>query len=125
MYRLYPAYFFQNEDRSYTVEFPDLNGCITQGDNLKDAFIMAVDAATGWIELSLLEGEELPLESANIPSKPDAETHYILVSIDPAKRSLSVKKNTTIPAWIAEKAEKQNINFSQTLQEALVKKLGL
>ena len=35
-----------------------------------------------------------------------------------------VKKNCTIPAWLNTKAEEMNINFSQTLQEALLAKVN-
>lgn len=47
---VYPAIFtpFDNTD-GYTVEVPDLPGCVTEGDSLVDAIEMAVDAASGWI----------------------------------------------------------------------------
>ena len=32
----------------------------------------------------------------------------------------AVRKNVTIPAWLNSYAEKQKINFSQVLQEALL-----
>lgn len=35
----------------------------------------------------------------------------------------SVKKTLTIPAWLNERAERMEINFSKTLQDALIKKL--
>jgi hypothetical protein len=35
----------------------------------------------------------------------------------------SVKKNLTIPFWLNERAEKLNINFSKTLQDALMEKV--
>ena len=36
-----------------------------------------------------------------------------------------VRKNLTIPAWLHDIAMENDINFSQTLQEALKEKLGL
>ena len=40
---IYPAVFYPFSDGSggYTVEFPDLPGCITEGRNLEEAFEMA------------------------------------------------------------------------------------
>ena len=35
----------------------------------------------------------------------------------------AVRKNVTIPAWLNAFAEKQKINFSQLLQEALMSKV--
>ena len=47
--------------------------------------------------------------------------------IEWAKRynNKSVKKTLTIPAWLNDLADKNNINYSQTLQDALIKKLGI
>lgn len=36
----------------------------------------------------------------------------------------SVKKTLSIPSWLNEKAIKQSINFSQLLQDTLIKKLN-
>ena len=37
----------------------------------------------------------------------------------------SIKKTLTIPEWLNYLSEKNNINFSQVLQEALKEKLGI
>jgi len=37
----------------------------------------------------------------------------------------AVKKTLTIPAWLNERAEKEHINFSGILQEALKEKLDV
>ena len=37
----------------------------------------------------------------------------------------AVKKNCTIPFWLNEAAEKEDINYSKVLQEALMQKLGM
>jgi hypothetical protein len=34
-----------------------------------------------------------------------------------------VKKTLTLPSWLNQAAEKQNINFSATLKEALIQKI--
>ena len=36
----------------------------------------------------------------------------------------AVRKNISLPSWLNEKAEKEGINFSRVLQEALLDKLG-
>lgn len=55
----YPAIFIINE-YGYTIEFPDLPGCVTQGDTIEEAFEMAEDAASGWILTSIEDNEEVP-----------------------------------------------------------------
>lgn len=45
--------------------------------------------------------------------------------IDLAKNTKSVKKTLTIPAWLNKRALDANINFSNLLQDALVKELKI
>ena len=42
-----------------------------------------------------------------------------------ANSTKSVKKTLTIPSWLNEAAEKQSVNFSQVLQEALLNIIGI
>ena len=37
----------------------------------------------------------------------------------------AIRKNVTIPAWLNELAEEKNVNFSNVLQNALIKKLNI
>ena len=71
--------------------------------------------------------EDLKLPSASdIRSIPDPEDGFVSLvsaSIDPYKDTKAVKKTLTIPSWLNERATKLNINFSQTLQDALLKKI--
>lgn len=124
----YPAIFVPYMG-SFTVEFPDLPGCVTQGDSLEEAFEMAEDAACGWILTSIEDGEEIP--SPSYVRKMDVAEgfiNYITLDIDEyAKRhsTKAVKKTLTIPEWLNQLAEQQGINFSRELQNALKVRLGL
>ena len=40
---VYPAIFAAEGNNTYSVYFPDLEGCYTCGDNLEDALYMAED----------------------------------------------------------------------------------
>ena len=57
---IYPVCFYIEEDGGYSVEVPDLKGCITQGDSLEEAIQMAEDAALGWLLTTIEDGEEIP-----------------------------------------------------------------
>ena len=47
---VYPAVFhLKADDGSYTITFPDLPGCITEGKSLENALYMAGVALTQWI----------------------------------------------------------------------------
>jgi len=129
---IYPACFYPCEEGGYTVIFPDLPGCVTEGDTLTEAMDMAVDAASGWLLDSVENNEQLPKASdikSVVPS--EYENGFVsLVSIDLdgySKKSgnRAIKKTLTIPAWLNTLAEKENVNFSQVLQNALANHLGI
>lgn len=54
---IYPAIFHKDEEGIYNVMFPDIEGCITFGYTLEEAFNMAADALYACIEAY----EELPI----------------------------------------------------------------
>ena len=124
---IYPAVFYPFSDGSggYVVEFPDLPGCVTEGKNLEDAFENATDAASGWVLDELEEGNVVPKSSDYdyVERREGGQVSMVLLDMDAyAERygEKAVRKNVTIPAWLNSYAEKQKINFSQVLQEALL-----
>lgn len=118
---------FQTDPGGYTVEFPDLPGCVTEGNDLEEAFEMAIDAASGWVLDELEEGNEIPKASAYADVKPreNGQVNIVLLDMDKYAEQYgekAVRKNVTIPAWLNTFAEKREINFSQVLQEAILAK---
>ena len=72
----YPAIFHPEEGGGFFVEFPDLEGCATEGDTLEEAQAMAKEALDGW--LSSVYSREL-----NIPNPSDIKGDNIyLISVD-------------------------------------------
>ena len=125
---VYPAVFTQEADGSYSVEFRDLEGCYTCGDNLELAIEMAQDA----LSLTLYEYEAdnriIPEPSGrnDISLSENEFVNYIVGDTLEYRKKFSkrsVRKNVTLPEWLNEEAEKLNFNFSQILQEALESKL--
>lgn len=124
----YPA-VFTKESTGYSVSFPDLEGCFTEGDTLEEAYKMSRDA----IGLFLL-GENGQFNFP-VPRNPkDIHTgeneFVVLVEFDDLEyrkrhESRSVKKTLTIPSWLNTLAEENNINFSNTLQNALMHELNI
>ena len=54
----YPAVItYDAEDKSYSVAFPDLKGCVSGGFSLIEAIEMGIDAASGWILKEMEEGK--------------------------------------------------------------------
>ena len=124
----YPA-VFHKEDGGYWVSFPDLPGCLTQGETIEEAFQMACEALGLYLDQ---DGS-----TQNNFAKP-TQTDYVirdnkndivmLVTYDSLQyarkyKTRSVKKTLSVPEWLNELAVKANVNFSQVLQDALIEKL--
>ena len=50
------------EEGGYTVTVPALPGCVTQGETIEEAIVMAKDAIRLYIETLIAEGQPVPLE---------------------------------------------------------------
>lgn len=127
---VYPAIFTPCEESGYTVRFPDVPGCYTDGDTLADAVEMANDALCLMLYDMEDRQEEIPVPSApsDIPTE-DGEI-VSLVACDTLEYrkffdKKAVKKTLTIPNWLNTMAERSGVNFSAVLQEALIEKLHL
>lgn len=120
----YPA-LCHYEDGGYWCEFPDLDGCFSQGDTVQEILDNAKEALECHIEYFLENGEPLPAASEITSLHAEGKDFLTYISADLADMGKYVRKNVTIPGWLAARAEKAAINFSQTLQESLVKKLGI
>ncbi len=124
---IYPA-VFHAEDESIWVEFPDLVGCQSFGDNVKEALDGAKEALEGYCITLLEEKRTLPEASDILSIKTDKVSFTSLVEVDLTTRlskQKSVKKTLTVPAWLNDMAMEKGINFSAVLQEGLAKSLGL
>ena len=139
MLSMYPACFY-HEGNSYSVVFPDLNWLSTCGDSFEDAMEMAVDCLAGYLHSCQKDGDNIPAPSklSDIdpvaiakeldPDGPVCDAVVRMVSVDVEEYARkhfekSVRKTLTIPAWLNTAAIDQGINFSQTLQEALLSKI--
>ncbi len=124
----YPAIFTPEEDGSFSINFPDLEGCYTCGDSIEDGIEMAQDALA-----LILYGYEKDGRSIPTPSSPSqfslSENEFVnYIACDTMKyrkmyNNKAVKKTLTIPEWLNESASALGLNFSQVLQEALLQKI--
>ncbi|WP_144499261.1 type II toxin-antitoxin system HicB family antitoxin [Bacillus sp. FDAARGOS_235] len=127
---------YPNETR-WSVSFPDLPGCLTQGDNVSHAINQAKDVLG-----SILHSRELSNWDIPEPTPPEQIildnnlyeeiSKKVMVQIDihmplyrKAINNKAVKKTLTIPQWLNEAAIKADLNFSQVLQDALREQLNI
>ena len=127
---IFPAIFEPGEIKGYCITFPDLPGCITEGDTIEEALQMAKEA----LELHLFgmeeDGDKIP--TATLPEKvkiSDGSFVSLIEAWMPLVRdeiaNKSAKKTLTIPKWLNDIAEKKDVNFSQLLQTSLKQLLGI
>ena len=126
----YPAIFHKAEEGGFWITFPDIPECMTQGNDIQDAYEMAVDALGLAITSRKTEKEEIPTPSEphNITLSKDefcVVIEFDMLAYQKRTNSKAVKKTLSIPEWLNEEATALGINFSQVLQEALMQKIGI
>ncbi|MCD8119608.1 MAG: type II toxin-antitoxin system HicB family antitoxin [Lachnospiraceae bacterium] len=126
---VYPAVFTPEEGGKFSVDFPDLDGCYTCGDNLGDAIVMAEDVLAFYLFDEEKAGHVIPepSDAGSIHLNTGEFVNYITCDTIVYARmhdKKSVRKTVTIPGWLNEAAKKKNINFSQVLQQALMYEIG-
>ena len=126
----YPAIFHNDEKGGYWISFPDFPECMTQGETMEEAYEMAVEAMGLCIDDRLKNEESLPEVSAPVDYILQEGDFSCLIEFDLVQyrkkhNTKSVKKTLSIPEWLNEAAMEHDINFSQVLQEALMKKIGI
>lgn len=125
----YPALFHKAGNAGFWVSFPDIPECLTQGDNMNEAYEMAVSALG--LCLSCMEDNKESIPAASDPTTIPAEPDSFMVVIEfdmlayrKKNNSRAIKKTLSIPEWLNEEAISLGVNFSQVLQEALLAKVG-
>ena len=138
---IYPVLFYEEKENGYSVFVPDLNNASTCGSTLEEAMYMAEDLIAGIVLDEMEEKTRIP-KSSRIEDVSFEELEksldikdwdyvskfktYIAVDISSFAEKWGkelVKKTVNIPKWINSKAESLKINFSKTLEEALLQKI--
>lgn len=108
------------------AKIPDF-GIEVKGKNLAETIAVARTA----IAKRLFSGENFELYSSNRVMKYDCsdDEFAAIIDIDLIKYrrkydNRRIRKNLTIPNWLNEEAEKQDVNFSRVLEEAIKRKLN-
>lgn len=116
---VYPAVFHPNEnDGSYTITFPDLPGCVTEGKSLANALYMAQDALRVWLQYTLDEKEPAPFPRAigQVETESGEFVNLVCASV---RDNRAVRRTVSIPKWMDEQVSAAGISLSKVLQDAL------
>lgn len=138
MRKVYPTFIAENNG-TFLVYVPDMD-IYTEGHDMVDAISMARDAIG--LKGIAMEDEQVELpepstysraialakENADIFDYSKGIPTMVDVDFTEYRRKVnnkSVRRNVTLPSWLDFEAEKDGINFSKVLQEALMAKLHL
>lgn len=138
---IYPVMFYEEKENGYSVFVPDLDNVATCGETLDEAMMMAEDLIAGQVLDLMEDGNKIPKASKiEEVSFEKLEQHldidnwdyvskfktYIAVDVSQFAEKWGkelVKKTVNIPKWLNTYAEESKINFSKTLEEALMQKI--
>lgn len=121
---------FNVADDGISIEFPDLPGCLPCADNMDEAVKNAREALGLHLWGMEQDGEEIPSPTSitDIHCADNEIPAVIDVFMPPFRDKLNnrfVKKTLSLPAWLADLADKDGVNCSKVFQNALMDYLGV
>lgn len=124
---VYPVYI-QKYENYYCVRIPDFDQ-YTEGHTIGEAMVMARDCISSLGVYYEDEGKKVPAPFS-VKSTPERNEKLYMIDVDFDEYRIKyenkmVKKNCTIPLYLEREAEKQGLNFSRVLSEALAQRLSI
>lgn len=119
---------FNYADDGISIEFPDLPGCLPCADTTDEAIKNAKEAMALHLFGMEQDGDEIPnptslekihLEKGDIPILIDV----FMPTVRDRMKTRFVKKTLSLPAWLADQADAEGVNFSKVFQNALIEYL--
>ena len=127
--RAYIARIHKEPKCAFGVSFPDFPGCISAGDTMDEARVMAAEALALHLEGLAQDGEALPEPSSiEVVMAERANRDAVAILVDaPQQAAKSVRVNITLPADVLDEidryAESQGLTRSGFLARAARKEL--
>lgn len=128
----YPAQFHRIPvlNGGYWVSFPDFPECLTEGNTMEEAFVMAEDALGLALYDREASGESFPTPSSIFDFEADEESFTAVISVNLSEykrrtNSHFVRKSVSIPGWLNEAAQDADLKLSAVLQKALKEELDI
>jgi len=118
------------DDDGVSVVFPDLPGCLPCAESIDEAVENAREALGLHLWGMEQDGEAIPKPSTIKEIKVEDGGVPMLVDVfmPPFRDKLQnrfVKKTLSLPAWLADLADKDGVNCSKVFQSALIDYLGV
>lgn len=120
---VYPAVFHPNDDGTFTIDYPDLPGCISEGKDLSNAMTMAQSALAQWVEYLTNSKTAIPTPSRVRDVVCSGDEFVTLIRAE-VRDNRAVKRTVSIPKWMDEQVAASGLSLSRVLQDALRDRLG-
>ena len=92
----------KSEGGGYLITFPDLPGCMSDGDSIEEAIASGVDAMNGWLASAKRHGDPVPKQggkSGQFVQRLPKSLHRRLVA---RAKQEGVSMNTLVTSFVAE-----------------------
>lgn len=121
---------FDYAEDGISISFPDLPGCFPCADTTDEAIKNAKEALGVHLFGMETDNDEIPLPSAISDIQIAKGQIPILVDVfmPPVREKINnrfVKKTLSLPAWLAARADENDVNCSKIFQNALIDYLGI
>lgn len=126
MLKTYLAIFHKEEGGSFWVEFSGFSGG-TEGDDVEEAMKNTREMLERSLVAYLDQGLEHP-KVVDMSELSVGDGFITLIQADPSpylKSTKAIRKNVTVPEWLVRLADRENVNYSEVLTQALEKKIQL
>jgi len=127
---IYPCVLIYKESGGIGINFPDLDGCVSYGEDEQQACKNAKEALSLHLYGMEQDNDEIPEPSSVRDIEIEQNESIMLVEVymlafRAKQDSKFIKKTLTIPHWLNIEAERAGVNFSQILQTSLKAHLGI
>lgn len=121
---------FHYADDGISISFPDLPGCFPCADTTEEALKNAREAMGLHLFGMEQDNDEIPDATpiTKLKLKKNEVPVLIEVFMPPIREKINsgyIKKNLTIPRWLAARADECGVNYSKLLQESLIDYLDI
>ena len=109
----------------FGIFFPDVPGCVSAGRTEQEAFANAEEALSGHLAEMLIDGEDLPDRSDEIPPDPEVDEYCrLLVRVElPGKAvRLNITMDEGLVAAIDRVAENRSSFLAEAARDALARR---
>lgn len=120
---------FNYADDGISISFPDLPGCYPCANTEEEAFKNAKEALGLHLWGMEQDNETIPsatpLKNIELGNNVAVKIEVFMPPIRERMKNRFVKKTLSLPAWLAEEADKDKVNYSKLLQNALMNYLDV